>query len=108
MPFSGFEYLAALDFHGDLGEWRRGRARDYRAAIGGVEDRAVARAGDLAALVGYVATLMGADRRVRHEVTAVQVDQEGRVSLGTELDGASWRNLGGARDSRPARFGIAA
>jgi hypothetical protein len=107
-PLSGFDDLAALDFHGDLGERRRGRARYYRAAVGRVEDRAVARAGELAALVGYRASLVRADRRVRHEVTAVQVDQNGGICFGTERDGATGRNLGRARDSRPARFGIAA
>jgi len=68
----------------------------------------VARAGELAALVGYRASLVRADRRVRHEVTAVQVDQNGGIRFGTESDGAPWRNLGRTPDSRPARFGIAA
>src|SRR5215218_9942731 len=51
---------------------------------------------------------MGADRRVRHEVPALQVDQDSGISRVLELVGAPGRNLGLTRDSRTARLGIAA
>src|SRR5215211_3814481 len=107
-PLSSLEDLAALDLHRDLGERARGRACDYLGASGRVEDRAVARARELATPVGHPAALVGADRRVRHEVPALQVDQDGGIARIPELEGAPRRNLGLARDSRLARLGTAA
>src|SRR5215211_468680 len=107
-PLSSLEDLAALDLHRDLGERARGRACDYLGASGRVEDRAVARARELATPVGHPAALVGADRRVRYEVPALQVDQDGGIARIPELEGAPRRNLGLARDSRLARLATAA
>ena len=107
MPISCADDLAALDFHGDLGQRARGRACNHLRAFGRVEDRAVAGAGELAVLVGNLAALVRADRRVRHEVAVMQVDQDRRVSRVLEGDGATRRDVGLGGDSRLVRIGLA-
>src|SRR5215210_3822889 len=105
---SGLDYLAAFDLYGDLWKWAWGRSCYDLGAVGRVEDRAVARAGKLAALVGYRAALVRAYRRVSHKVAVLQVDQNRRVSRVLERDGAARCDLGLARDGSPPSLGLAA
>src|SRR5215212_941493 len=102
MPALCANDLVVLDLHRDLGQRPWGRARDYLGTSGGVKDRAVARAGEVAALVGNCAALVCADRRVRHEVPVLQVDQDSGIPRVLERKGTPGRNHGRVRNNRPA------
>jgi hypothetical protein len=60
--------LSAFDLHRYLRQWALGWTGHDLGAVSGIENGAVARAGELPLLIGYYAALVGADSRVGHEV----------------------------------------
>src|SRR5918997_385179 len=101
----GAEDLAVLHPDRYLRQRGLGRTRDDLGAVGGIEDRAVARAGELGVLVGDGAAGVGADRRVGDELPAVEVDEHGVPAAVLELHGAARGHVGLRRDGLPAGAG---
>jgi hypothetical protein len=71
----GTKHLSAADLDRDVVQQLRRGTGHYLGSVGGIVDGAVAWAGELAILVGDRATPVLADRRVGHELSALQVYQ---------------------------------